>query len=116
MWVNGSQARNSSFPTIPPRISTVRVVPTPRGSGLVQVTLVIALAQRGQDSASASTSNSCSGVMARSTLLRNTCGASSVKLKSTRSQGNMLTNLTGTVAGRGQQWHHDIADRCGQAV
>ena len=36
-------------------MSTVRVVPTPRGSGLVQVTLVITLAQCGQDSASAST-------------------------------------------------------------
>jgi hypothetical protein len=40
---------------MPPRMSTVRVVPTPRGCGLVEVTLVIALAQRGQASASAST-------------------------------------------------------------
>ena len=37
---------------MPPRMSTVRVVPTPRGSGLVQVTLVITLAQCGQDAAS----------------------------------------------------------------
>ena len=36
-----------------PRMLTVRVVPTPRGSGLVQVTLVITVAQCGQDSASA---------------------------------------------------------------
>ena len=40
---------------MPPRMSTVRVVPTPRGCGLVEVTLVIALAQRDQASASAST-------------------------------------------------------------
>ncbi len=33
--------RNSSSPVMPPRMSTVRVVPTPRGSGLVHVTLVI---------------------------------------------------------------------------
>jgi len=89
MRLNGSHERNSSLPTMPPRMSTVRVVPTPRGSGLVQVTLVITVAQRGQDSASASTSNSCSGVMARSTLLRNRNGALSTKLRSTRSQGNM---------------------------
>jgi hypothetical protein len=71
-------------------MSTVRVVPTPRGSGLVQVTLVITLAQRGQASASASTSNSCSRVIPRSTLLLNRYGAVSVKLTSTRSQGNIL--------------------------
>jgi hypothetical protein len=40
----------------------VRVVPTRRRSGPVHVTLVITLAQRGQDFASASTSNSCAGV------------------------------------------------------
>ncbi len=89
MRVNGSHARNSSLPTMPPRISTVRVVPTPRGSGLVQVTLVITGAQRGQESASARTSNSCSGVTARSTLLVNRKGAVSTKPRSTRSQGNM---------------------------
>jgi len=47
----------------------VRVVPTPRGGALVQVTLVMTFAQRGQALASSSTSNSCSGVIARSTLL-----------------------------------------------
>src|ERR1700757_4424874 len=116
MRVNGSQAMNSSLPTMPPRISTVRVVPTPCGSGLVQVTLVITGAQRGQDPASPKTSNSCSGVMAKSTLLRNRNGAISKKLGSTRSQSNMANNLTGAVAGRGQQRHHDVADRCRQVV
>ena len=48
---------------------TVRVVPTPRGGALVQVTLVMTLAQCGHASASSSTSKSCSGVIARSTLL-----------------------------------------------
>lgn len=52
MWLNGSHIRHSSSPAMPPRMSTVRVVPTPRGSGLVQVTLVITLAQCGQDAAS----------------------------------------------------------------
>ncbi len=42
---------------------TVRVVPTPRGGALVQVTLVITFAQCGQESASSSTSKSCSGVI-----------------------------------------------------
>ena len=75
MWENGSQARNSSSPTMPPRMLTVRVVPTPCGCGLVHVTLVIAVAQCGHDSASSSTSNTCSGVMARSTVLTNRNGA-----------------------------------------
>src|SRR5579875_3824266 len=90
MRVNGSQTRNSSSPTMPPRMCTTRVVPTPRGSGLVQVTLVITDAQRGQDSASARTSKSCSGVIARSTLFANRYGAVSVKLGSTRSQGSIF--------------------------
>src|ERR1700733_11294143 len=90
MRLKGSQIKYSSLPTMPPRMSTVRVVPTPRGSGLVQVTLVITLAQCGQDSASASTSNSCSGAIASSTLLVNRNGAVSVKLTSTRSQGNIV--------------------------
>src|ERR1700684_1764643 len=55
MRVNGFQTRYSSSPMMPPRMSTVLVVPTPRGCGLVELTLVIALAQRGQASASAST-------------------------------------------------------------
>ena len=67
--VGGSQTRNSSSPTSPPRMSTARLVPTPRGAGLVQVTLLMTFAQRGQASASSSTSKSCSGVIARSTLL-----------------------------------------------
>jgi hypothetical protein len=79
---------------MPPRMSTVRVVPTPRGSGLVQLTLVITLAQCGQDSSSASTSNSCSGVMARSTLLLNRYGAALVKLTLMRSQRNIFANVT----------------------
>ena len=84
-------------------MSTVRVVPTPRGSGLVQVTLVITLAQPGQASASASTSNSCSGVIARSTLLVNLYGAVSVKLTLMRSQETsslwaLLRCLTGAFA------------------
>src|SRR3954454_18326850 len=61
MWLCGSQARNSSSPTMPPRMSTVRVVPVPCGCGLVHVTLVIAVAHCGHDSASSSTSNTCSG-------------------------------------------------------
>ncbi|COY82569.1 Uncharacterised protein [Mycobacterium tuberculosis] len=70
MRVKGSHEMNSSSPTIPPRISTMRVVPAPNGSGLVQVTFVITVAQRGQACGSASTSKSCSGVMARSTVLQ----------------------------------------------
>ena len=58
MWECGSHAMNSSSPTMLPRIVTVRVVPTPCGFGLVQTTLVITVAQRGHDCASASTSNS----------------------------------------------------------
>ena len=80
-------------------MSTMRVVPTPRGSGLVQVTLVITLAQRGQASASASTSNSCSGVIARSTLLVNLYGAVSVKLMLMRSQGNIFAIGLAAAAG-----------------
>ena len=53
MWENGSHAMNSSSPTMLPRMLTVRVVPTPRGSGLVHATLVITVAQCGHDSASA---------------------------------------------------------------
>ena len=45
MWENGSQAMNSSSPTMLPRMDTVRVVPIPRGSGLVQTTFVITVAQ-----------------------------------------------------------------------
>jgi hypothetical protein len=70
-------------------MSTTRVAPTPRGSGLVQATLVMTVAQCGQDSASARTSNSCSGVIARSTLLLNRFGAVRRKSRSTRSQGNV---------------------------
>jgi hypothetical protein len=63
---------------------TVRVVPTPCGSGLVHVTLVITVAHCGHDSPSASTSKTCSGVIARSRVrTKRRC-------------------LPGTVAGRGQ--------------
>lgn len=47
---------------------------------------VITVAQCGQASASASTSNACSGVTARSTLLLNRCGAVRRKSRFTRSQ------------------------------
>lgn len=79
MCVNGSQARNSSSPTMLPRIVTVRVVPTPRGSGLVHSTWVITEAHCGHDSASPRTPNSCSGVIGRSTVLTNRNGADSMK-------------------------------------
>ena len=72
---------------MPPRMLTTRVVPTPCGSGLVQVTLVITVAQCGQDSASSSTSQTCSGVIARSTVLTNRNGAVSTKPRSTRWHG-----------------------------
>ncbi len=85
MWEKGSQARNSSSPTMCPRIVTVRVVPTPRGSGLVHSTLVMTVAQCGQEVSSLSTSNSCSGVMASSTVLTKRNGAWSMKSNSTRS-------------------------------
>ena len=84
----GSQSRKTSSPTMPPCISTVRVVPTAMSPsaapGLVQVTLVIAVAQCGQASASASTSKSCSGVIARSTLLVKRAGAAGMWATSTR--------------------------------
>ena len=94
MRVQGCQTRYSSWPVIPPRISTVRVVPTPRGSGLVQVTFVMTLAQCGQDVSSASTSNSCSGVIARSTVLTNRYGADSTKSRPTLLQGCRLAMLS----------------------
>src|ERR1700754_4633692 len=85
MWLCGSQARNSSSPTIPPRMWTVLVVPTPWGCGLVHVTLVIAVAHCGHDSASSSTSNTCSGVIVRSTVETKRNGALSMKSMPTRS-------------------------------
>jgi hypothetical protein len=91
MWLCGFQAKNSSSPTMPPRMLTSRVVPTPWGCGLVQVTLVIAVAQCGHDSASSSTSNTCSGVIVRSTVLTKRNGAVSMKSRPTRSQGYMAT-------------------------
>src|ERR1700682_4241919 len=117
----GSQARNSSAPTMPPRMLTVRVVPTPRGSGLVHVTLVIAVAHCGHDSASSSTSKSCSGVIARSTVLTNRNGAWVMKSRPTRSQGFMAIHtrtrcLAGPFACRGEQRHHHVADRGGQSM
>src|SRR5690242_1262092 len=121
MWLKGSQARNSSSPTMPPRILTVLVVPTPRGSGLVHVTSVIAVAQCGHDSASASTSNNCSGVMVRSTVLTNRYGASAMKSRPTRSHAFMAIHgrarcLPGAVAGRRQQGNEHVADGRGQPV
>ena len=87
MCENGSHARNSSSPTMPPRIVTVRVVPMPRGSGLGHSTRVITVAQRGHESASPSTSKSRSGVIGRSTVLTKRKGAVAVNETSTRSQG-----------------------------
>src|SRR5690606_29605199 len=105
MWLWGCHARNSSSPTIPPRMCTVRVVPTPRGSGLVQVTLVITVAHCGQESASASTSNNCSGVMLRSTVLTNRYGALSMKSRSTRSHACM------GIHPKGRCLVHRVSDR-----
>ena len=65
--------------TMWPRMVTVRVVPTPYGFGLVHSTLVISVAQRGQDVSSEKTSNNCSGLIARSTLLTKRNGALSMK-------------------------------------
>src|SRR3954464_1890423 len=68
MCENWSQARYSSSPVMPPRMLTTLVVPTPCGWGLVHVTLVMAVAQCGHDSASSSTSHTCSAEMGRSTV------------------------------------------------
>ena len=63
---------------MPPRMSTAGGADAVR-FGLVHVTLVITVAHCGHDSASASTSNSCSGVIARSTVLTKRNGAVSMK-------------------------------------
>src|SRR5262245_63597056 len=106
---------------MPPRMSTVRVVPTPWGCGLVHVTLVITVAHCGHDSASSSTSNTCSGVIARSTVLTKRNGALSMKSRPTRSQGCMAIHgrarcLAGSVTCGGERWHHLDADRGCQRV
>jgi hypothetical protein len=59
---------------------------------------VITLAQRGQASASASPSNSCSGVTRRSALLLNVHGAISVKPMSTRSHQFILPDQIQLIA------------------
>src|SRR5215211_492047 len=107
MCANGSQAKYSSSPTMPPRMLTTRVVPTPCGCGLVHVTFVLTDAQCGHDSASSSTSHTCSGMIGRSTVLTNRYGALSMKSNPTRSQGFMGIQararcLAGAVAGGGQ--------------
>src|ERR1700742_4916838 len=112
----GSQAKNSSSPTMPPRMSTVRVVPTPCGCGLVHVTLVIAVAHCGHDPASSSTSKACSGVIVRSTVETKRNGALSMKSRPTRSHWCMAIHtrpecLAGSVACGGQQRHQHLADR-----
>jgi hypothetical protein len=94
-------------PVMPPRMLTTRLVPTPCGSGLVHVTLVITVAQCGHDSASSSTSHACSGVIGRSTVLTKRKGALSTKSNPTRSHGFMAIQvkgwcLPGSVAGRGE--------------
>ncbi|GAA1698799.1 hypothetical protein GCM10009831_03700 [Dietzia cercidiphylli] len=87
---SGSHARNSSSPTRPPSMWTVRVVPTPYGGSLVQTTLVITPAQRGHESASTKISNSCRGVAGIATLLVKRNRAVSVYSTSTGSQGCMV--------------------------
>src|SRR3954464_553807 len=121
MCENGSQARYSSSPVMPPRMLTTLVVPTPCGWGLAHVTLVMAVAQCGHDSASSSTSHTCSGEMGRSTVLTNRKGAMSTKSSPTRSHGFMAIHarawcLAGAVARRRKQSNQAVADRSGEPV
>src|SRR4051812_200417 len=89
----GSQLMNSSSPTMPPRIVTVRVVPTPNGCGLVHSTLVMTVAQRGHALASSSAVQICSGVALMSTAFTRRTGAVSTHASSTWSQGKRRTRV-----------------------
>ena len=66
---------NSSHPTMPPRMRTVRVDPTSSGHGDVHSTPVMGIAHRLQESASAKTSNTRSGGAGTTSRTRTRQGA-----------------------------------------